>query len=56
VYVGKKEAEQWNLVQKMVNTNAKIKSYDSPAIPVTGIAKCAVTFGSSTVPVGLAYN
>ena len=45
---GKKEAKQWNLVQKMVNTNAKIKPYDSPAIPVAGIAKCAVTFGSST--------
>ncbi len=35
----------------MVKTNAKIKPYDSPAIPVAGIAKCAVTFGSSTIPV-----
>ena len=57
----KREAERWNLVQKMVNTNAKIKLY-SPAIPVAGIAKCAVTFGSRLKkktfdnPCGLAHN
>lgn len=48
---GIKEAERWNLVQRMVNTNTKIKPYNSATIPVVGISKCAVSFGNSSVPV-----
>jgi hypothetical protein len=35
----------------MVPTTTKIKPYNSPTIPVIGIAKCAVTFGSTSIPV-----
>ncbi len=35
----------------MVKTQAKIKPYNSPPIPISGTTKCAVTFGYSSIPV-----
>ena len=48
---GTDEAKQWNLYDKMSPTSAKIKPYNSSPIPVVGIAKCSVTFGSTSIPV-----
>ena len=35
----------------MVETQAKIKPYNSLPIPIAGTTKCAVTFGNSSIPV-----
>ena len=48
---GKKEAKRWNLLPRMVETQARIKPYNSPPIPIAGTTKCAVTFGNSSIPV-----
>jgi hypothetical protein len=48
---GREQAQKWNLLSRMVPTTTKIKPYNSPTIPVIGIAKCAVTFGSTSIPV-----
>ena len=48
---GSYEAQKWNLLGKMTSTPAKIKPYNSNPIPVSGVAKCAVTFGPSSIPV-----
>ncbi len=48
---GREQARKWNLLSRMVPTNTKIKPYNSLTIPVMGIAKCAVTFGSTSIPV-----
>ena len=48
---GREQAKKWNLLSRMVPTTTKIKPYNSPTIPVIGIAKCAVTFGSTSIPV-----
>ena len=48
---GSHEAKQWNLLGKMISTSAKIKPYNSEPIPVAGIAKCAVSFGETSIPV-----
>ena len=48
---GKKEAKRWNLLPRMVETQARIKAYNSPPIPIAGTTKCAVTFGNSSIPV-----
>ena len=48
---GKKEAKRWNLLPRMVETQARIKPYNSPSIPIAGTIKCAVTFGNSSIPV-----
>ena len=48
---GKKEADGWGLLTKMVPTNSKLKPYNSPPIPVIGTARCSVTFGSTSIPV-----
>ena len=48
---GSYQAKKWKLMEKMVPTSAKIKPYNSEPIPVAGIAKCAVTFGTSSIPV-----
>ena len=47
----KKQAQDWKILQKMRSTQVRIKPYNSPAIPVLGIARCAVTFGARSVPV-----
>ena len=48
---GATEAGKWNLIEKMYSSNTKIKPYNSPPIPILGIARCAVTFGTTSVPV-----
>ena len=48
---GTAQARKWNLLSKMHPSTAKIKPYNSAPIPVYGIANCAVTFGSTSVPV-----
>ena len=48
---GTTEAEKWNLIEKMYSSTTKIKPYNSPPIPILGIARCAVTFGTTSVPV-----
>ena len=48
---GKAEASKWNLLQRMVPTPVRIKPYNSPAVPTEGVARCAVTFGSTSIPV-----
>ena len=48
---GREQARKWNLLSRMVPTNTKIKPYNSLTIPVIGIAKCAVMFGSTSIPV-----
>ena len=48
---GTKEAKKWNLLDKMVPSRTSIKPYKSQPIPVYGIARCAVTFGTTSVPV-----
>ena len=48
---GSQEAKQWNLIERMTPTSAKIKPYNSSPIPVAGIAKCSVTFGTTSIPV-----
>ena len=45
------QAKKWNLLSMMVPSKVKIKAYKSNAIPVYGITTCAVTFGSSSIPV-----
>ncbi|CAB4037289.1 Hypothetical predicted protein [Paramuricea clavata] len=48
---GREQAQKWNLLSRMVPTTTKAKPYNSPTISVIGIAKCAVTFGSTSIPV-----
>ena len=48
---GTKQAKQWGILSRMVPSNARLKPYGSAPIPVHGVAKCAVTFGSTSVPV-----
>ena len=48
---GIQQAKKWGLVDKMYATTHKIKPYKSPTIPVKGIAQCAVTQGTTSIPV-----
>ena len=48
---GTVQARKWNILNRMVPSNAKLKPYNSSPIPVLGIARCAVTFGSTSIPV-----
>jgi len=48
---GTKQAKAWNLLEKMVPTKTKIKPYNSTPIDVYGVARCAVTFGATSIPV-----
>ena len=47
----KEEAKNWNLLQKIVPSSVRIKPYNSESIPVLGKARCAVTFGETSIPV-----
>ena len=46
-----REAEKWGILPKMIPSKAKIKPYNSDPIPVQGVARCAVTFGTRSIPV-----
>ena len=48
---GTAQARKWGMLNKLVPSNVKIKPYNSPPIPVYGEVRCAVTFGSTSVPV-----
>ena len=48
---GTVQAKRWNLLQRMVPSTVKLKPYNSSPIPVLGVSRCAVTFGSTSVPV-----
>ena len=47
------DAEKWNLMDRMINTKVKFKPYGhgTPVITPLGVAKCAATFRSRSVPV-----
>ena len=48
---GEKEAKRYGLLDRMTPSSHKLKPYKSATIPVQGIARCAVTFGSTSIPV-----
>ena len=48
---GTKEAEKYGLLGQMYPSHHKIKPYKSEPISVKGVARCAVTFGSTSIPV-----
>ena len=47
---GTVEARKWGLLGKMVPSKVQIKPYNSPSIKVHGEARCAVTFGATSIP------
>ena len=48
---GTTQAKKWGLLDKMIPSKVKIKPYNSEPIAVHGEARCAVTFGSTSIPV-----
>ena len=48
---GTSQARKWGILDKMVASKVKIKPYNSEPIPVFGEARCAVTFGRTSIPV-----
>ena len=48
---GEVEARKWNLLKRIIPTQVKIKPYNSPAVPTIGKARCAVTIGTTSIPV-----
>ena len=48
---GSKQAKKWGLLEKMKPSNTKIKPYNSEPIKVSGVSRCAVTFGTRSTPV-----
>ena len=48
---GTKQAKHWDILSRLLPSNAGLKPYVSSPIPVHRVAKCAVTFGSTSVPV-----
>ena len=48
---GTKQAEKWNLLEKMLPSKTKLKPYNSEPIKVEGVVRCAVSFGKRTIPV-----
>ena len=48
---GTDTAEQWGILDRMAPSRVKIKPYNSTPIKVLGEARCAVSFGSSSIPV-----
>ena len=52
---GTKQAKTWSLLEQMIPTKTKIKPYNSKPIDVYGIARCAVTFGATSIPCRMAH-
>ena len=48
---GTAQARQWGILSRMVPSKTRLKPYGSSPIPVHGEARCAVTFGSTSIPV-----
>ena len=47
---GTPEANKWNLLSRMVPSKVKIKRYSSIPTPIHGEARCAISFGKSSLP------
>ena len=45
------QAQRWGILNKAIKTNKRIQPYRSESIPVYGIARCAVSFGRTVIPV-----
>ena len=48
---GTVQAKRWNLLSRMVPSQIRLKPYNSSPIPVLSVARCAATFGSTSMPV-----
>ena len=48
---GTAQAKRWGILNRMVPSKVKLKPYKSEPIPVHGTARCAVSFGRTTIPV-----
>ncbi len=48
---GTVEAKNWGILKRMVPSKVKIQPYKSDPIAVHGTARCAVSFGNTTIPV-----
>ena len=48
---GTTQAGKWGLLDKLEPSKVKIQPYKSDPIPVHGTARCAVSFGTSIIPV-----
>ena len=48
---GTVQANKWRILDRTVKSSVKIQPYKSDPIPVHGIARCAVSFGNSSIPV-----
>ena len=48
---GVSQAQKWGLLDRMTDTNIRIKPYKSQVIPAIGESRCSVTFGDRSVPV-----
>ena len=48
---GSVQAKRWKLLDRMLPSPVKLKPYNSLPISVLGVARCAVTFGSTSIPV-----
>lgn len=48
---GTVQAKKWDLLGKMTRSRTRIKPYKSPPLEVHGEARCAVTFGNTSIPV-----
>ena len=47
----KAEAMKWNLMSRIVPSQVHIKPYQSPTVKTLGMARCSVSFGSTSIPV-----
>ena len=45
------QVKKWNLTEKMLPSNIRLKPFDNNPIKVEGQTTCVVTFGSNSVPV-----
>ena len=48
---GTVEASRWGILDRMIPSDVKLKPYKSEPIPVHGTARCAVSFGRTSIPV-----
>ena len=48
---GTVQAKRWGILDRLVPSKVKLKPYKSDPIPVHGTARCAVSFGRTTIPV-----
>ena len=48
---GKVQADRWGLLKKITPTSVRIKPYNSTPVPAIGMARCSVTFGTTSIPV-----